>query len=87
VRAEPFTNISRTEDFATVKAAYEEANERTIDMVEGQLLTQIKRGNITAIIFFLKTKAKHRGYIERHEYQHDGQIVVVNWDDGNDNEG
>ena len=71
------------EKFPTVKTAFEEANERTIDMVEGQLLSQIRRGNITAIIFFLKTKAKHRGYVERHEYQHDGNIVIVNWDDAN----
>ena len=52
-------------------------------MVEGQLLSQIRRGNITAIIFFLKTKAKHRGYVERHEYTgKDGKDIVINlsWD-------
>ncbi len=71
------------EKYPTVKQAYEEANERTIDMVEGQLITQCKRGNITAIIFYLKTKAKHRGYVERQEYTgKDGKDIVVNlsWD-------
>lgn len=55
----------------TVKAAFDEANETTIDYVESQLLTQIKAGNATSTIFFLKTKAKHRGYVERQEHKVD----------------
>ena len=71
-------------DYATVKQAYHDINEQTLDFVEDQLMTQIKRGNITAIIFFLKTKGKHRGYVERQEFQHDGEVkVTVNWDDAN----
>ena len=69
--------------YSTVKEAYERVNEETIDYVEDKLMNQIDRGNITAIIFFLKTKAKHRGYVERQEYQHDGKVVIVNWDDAN----
>lgn len=72
-------------DFSTVKEAYERVNEQTIDFVENKLMEQVKRGNITAIIFYLKTKAKHRGYVERQEFQHDGKLVVVNWDDANGN--
>jgi len=71
--------------YSTVKDAYERVNEETIDYVEDKLMAQITRGNITAIIFYLKTKAKHRGYVERQEYQHDGKVVVVNWDDANGN--
>ena len=70
-------------DFPTVKATFEEVNERTIDYVEDQLMTQVRRGNMTAIIFFLKTRAKHRGYIERQEFQHEGKVTIVNWDDTN----
>ncbi len=51
----------------TVKAAYEEANETTIDFVESKLMEQVRVGNITAIIFFLKTKGRNRGYVERQE--------------------
>lgn len=55
-------------DNPVIKAAYEDVNETTIDKVEGKLLEQVNSGNITAIIFYLKTKAKHRGYVERQEF-------------------
>jgi undecaprenyl pyrophosphate synthase len=38
-----------------------------LDFAESQLHKQIKEGNSTATIFFLKTKGKKRGYIERQE--------------------
>lgn len=39
----------------------------TLDFAESQLHKQIKDGNTSATIFFLKTKGKNRGYIERQE--------------------
>ncbi len=53
--------------FPTVKAAIEEEREGVKDFAEGKLLEQINAGNVTAIIFYLKTQAKSRGYIERME--------------------
>jgi hypothetical protein len=47
-----------------IKEAYDQINETTIDRVESALLRQVEQGNITAMIFYLKTKAKHRGYVE-----------------------
>ena len=38
-----------------------------LDFAESQLHKQIKEGNSTATIFFLKTKGKKRGYVERQE--------------------
>lgn len=48
--------------------AVDDINERTIDMVESKLYKKINKDECTtSTIFFLKTKAKHRGYIERQE--------------------
>lgn len=51
------------------RAAVEELSDVAIDFAESQLHKQIKDGNSTATIFYLKTKGKKRGYIERHEIQ------------------
>ena len=60
--------ISRYIDtYPTVKAVYDEERETLIDFAENQLFQQVKEGNITAIIFTLKTIGKSRGYVERQE--------------------
>lgn len=38
-----------------------------LDFGESQLHSQIKEGSTSATIFFLKTKGKKRGYVERNE--------------------
>jgi len=43
-----------------------------LDFAESQLHQQISGGNSTATIFYLKTKGKKRGYIERQEIAHEG---------------
>lgn len=45
----------------------EDVNERTVDLVEGELLKNIRSGNVTAQVFYLKSKGKKRGYVERTE--------------------
>ena len=65
--------ISRTTYYNWLKddPEFEEAvkylEEGQKDFVESKLLDLIKEGNATAIIFYLKTRAKDRGYTERHE--------------------
>lgn len=39
----------------------------TLDFAESQLHQQIKDGSVAATIFYLKTKGKKRGYIEKSE--------------------
>ena len=41
------------------------AREETLDLAETKLIEKIKGGNLTAIIFLLKTQGKSRGYVER----------------------
>ena len=39
--------------------------EESIDFVEYELFKQIQAGGAAQTIFYLKTKAKHRGYVEQ----------------------
>jgi hypothetical protein len=49
------------------KTAVDSLSDVALDFAESQLHKQIKDGNSTATIFFLKTKGKKRGYVERTE--------------------
>lgn len=51
------------------KSKVEDINNVTLDFAESQLHKQIMDGNTTATIFYLKTKGKKRGYVERTEVQ------------------
>lgn len=53
----------------TLNDAIQDAREGMIDNAESMLYRQIGEGNTTAIIFFLKTQGKGRGYVERQEHQ------------------
>ena len=45
----------------------ESISDIAVDFAESSLHKQIKDGNPTSTIFFLKTKGKKRGYVERQE--------------------
>jgi len=63
------------------KEAVDELQNMTLDFVESQLHKQIKDGNTTATIFYLKTKGKKRGFVERQEIQMEGGIEskIIEW--------
>lgn len=48
--------------------------ESLLDFAESQLMKNIKVGKETSLIFFLKTKGKKRGYIERQELDLNGEM-------------
>lgn len=48
-------------------ALVDEVKEEQIDLAESELRKLVKSGNITAVIFTLKTIGKERGYVERTE--------------------
>ena len=52
------------EDF---RKEVEDIQNIALDFAESQLHKQIGEGNTSATIFYLKTKGKNRGYIERQE--------------------
>jgi len=47
-----------------------------LDFAESQLHKQIKEGEVSSTIFYLKTKGKRRGYVERQEI--DTNIAPIN---------
>jgi len=64
------------------KFVVDEIQESLIDNAESELQKLIKDGNTAAILFFLKTKAKSRGYIERQEQDitSKGEKISINID-------
>ena len=63
----PMTVYNYRDRFVSVAEAWQGIREKRTDFVENKLQQQIDSGNITAIIFYLKTQAKDRGYVERQE--------------------
>lgn len=59
------------------KEAVEELSNVSLDFAESQLHKQIKEGSAAATIFYLKTKGKQRGYVERQEIEHSGDAVNI----------
>jgi len=63
-RTTPYRWMREDEEY---KKRVDEVLNVPLDFVESKLFEAINHNNITAIIFYLKTKGKHRGYVERHE--------------------
>jgi len=55
------------DEYPLMKEARDDEKEATKDFAEGKLLHNIKKGKEISLLFFLKTQAKDRGYIERSE--------------------
>ena len=68
-------DISRETYYAWLKAdeeyksAVNSIQDSVLDFAESHLYKLVKEGNPAATIFFLKTKGKKRGYIERQEIE------------------
>ena len=88
-KAAEILKVSRTtfykylDKYATAKQALEDEREKRHDKVELKLMDRIEKNDTTAIIFYLKTQCKSRGYIERQEIAgvKDQPITIVNWDE------
>jgi hypoxanthine phosphoribosyltransferase len=77
------TGIARTTFYTWIKedpefkAAYEAMNNEALDFVESKLFERIRAGSDLLIKFFLSTKGKERGYVERHEVKNLDPITEV----------
>lgn len=52
---------------AEFKQAIDEIENTVLDYVEGKLFGLIEKGDVASTLFYLKTKGKKRGYVERQE--------------------
>lgn len=62
----------------TFREQVQAVQEELLDLAEEKLLELIREKNVAAIIFYLKTKAKDRGYVERSEVASriDGELII-----------
>lgn len=66
--------------FPTFRQAILDEREVQKDHVESRLYNRIDNDDTTAIIFYLKTQAKDRGYVERQEVTgQDGSAININF--------
>lgn len=73
----------RIKDDESLQQIVTDAREALVDIAESMLVKQIRRGNTAAIIFTLKTQGKARGYVERVEQEHSGEVILrVVYDEG-----
>lgn len=79
---------NRIQESERLQTKLNDARETMIDNAESTLYDRALGGDITALIFFLKTQGKHRGYSERQEVTGaDGGAIVLKvvYQDGTDN--
>lgn len=70
-RTQFYNWLKEDEEFAK---AVNDVENIALDFVETQHYNQIKEGNVSSIIFHLKTKGRKRGYQEKQEIQHTGNM-------------
>lgn len=59
------------------RAAVDSISDIALDFAESQLHKQIQGGEVSSTIFYLKTKGKKRGYVERTEVEHSGELGIT----------
>ena len=76
------------ERYAACKQAVTDAREAMIDYAEGKLYQNIQNNDTVSILFFLKSQAKQRGYVERTEVtgaNGNDMRIKLSWGDPGDN--
>ena len=59
------------------KKSVDQVESTVLDYVEGKLFKLIEKGDVASTLFYLKTKGKKRGYVERNEVTGaDGKDII-----------
>lgn len=65
--------------YASVRAALAHNKERRVDIAEGQLWKLIQEKNVAAVIFYLKTQGRRRGYADNTQGSIDDPLHHIDW--------
>ena len=71
------THYQWLKDDEAYKLAVKSIDDVAIDFAESHLHKQIKKGGTQATIFYLKTKGKKRGYVEKQELDVSGEFKPI----------
>ena len=71
---ETFYRYYREDD--DFKKAVDDINDITLDFAENQLLKKIKEGSERSILFYMKYKARRRGYSDSIDITSDGKSIT-----------
>lgn len=71
------TIYNRMEKSEAIRDAVEESRDFTTDTAEAALYKAISDGEAWAVCFYLKTQGKARGYIEKQQVEHSGELPVL----------
>lgn len=71
------THYQWMDDDSEYKRAVEGISDIALDFAESQLHKQIQEGQPASTIFYMKTKGKKRGYVERTEVEHSGEVGIT----------
>lgn len=64
--------------YPSLQKVVDDCIEANLDLAEAQLIKAIENGSLSAIVFYLKTKGRRRGYAERREVTgKDGEIMSL----------
>jgi len=64
-------------------SAYRDIEESAIDHVEDKMFSRIEEGSDSLIKFYLATKGKKRGYVEKQQVEHSVSKELPAWLSGN----
>ena len=70
------------DNYPTIREAYDDECAAVLDMAESKVIKAMNDDDISTVRWYLATKGRHRGYVERKEHAgvKDAPLYIVNWE-------
>jgi len=69
------TVYEKLEKYPELKLVLKDERDKIVDLAENKLLAAVNRGSEYSINLVLRTLGKERGYTEKQEIQHSGEVA------------